>query len=87
MSNLFVQTLETARILSLKRDFLVCFAVNANNFIFSDNVCILCLSCNVKKYKTSAILSEKTEISVVLIVFDGVLCEVSILLPYLTIAL
>ena len=30
------------------------------NFIFTDNVCILCLSCNVKKFKTTAKLSEKS---------------------------
>ena len=29
------------------------------NYIFSDNVCILCLSCNVKKLKTTAKLSNK----------------------------
>jgi hypothetical protein len=27
------------------------------NFIFNDNVCILCLSCNIKKSKTPAKLS------------------------------
>jgi hypothetical protein len=31
------------------------------NFIFPDNVGILCLSCNVNKPKTIAILSEKEQ--------------------------
>jgi len=30
------------------------------NFIFNDNVRILCLSCNIKKSKTTAKLSEKS---------------------------
>jgi len=30
------------------------------DFILTDNVCILCLSCNVKKSKTSAELSENS---------------------------
>ena len=46
--NLFARALETGR--------------KANrvqiNFIFNDNVPILCLSCNIKKSKTPAKLSE-----------------------------
>ena len=30
------------------------------NFIFSDNIRILCLSCNIKRSKTTAKLSEKS---------------------------
>ena len=39
--NLFVQALETGRKASLWRVQI--------NFIFNDNVCRLCLSCNIKK--------------------------------------
>jgi hypothetical protein len=45
-------------------------------FIFTKNVRILCLSCNVKKSKTTAKLSENSWNSIVLIVSNSVLCEV-----------
>ena len=57
---LFVQTLETGRKASLLQYFLVCCIVSANNFMFNDNVPILCLSCNVKKSKPTAKLSENS---------------------------
>ena len=47
------------------------------NFIFSVNVRILYLFCNVKKSKTTAKLSKRAESSFVLFVFDGVICEIS----------
>ena len=47
--NLFEPALETGRKASL-------WWVQIN-FIFNDNVCIVCLSCNIKKYKTPAKLS------------------------------
>ena len=37
---------------------------------------LLCLSCNVKKSKTTAKLSEKSRNKCILIVFNGVLCDV-----------
>jgi hypothetical protein len=48
-------------------------------FIFNDNVRILCLSCNIKKYKRIAKLSENSwnETSVVQILFIGVHCDYS----------
>ena len=43
------------------------------NFIFSANVCMLCLACNVKKPQNKLTNSLKiSETSVVLLVFDGV---------------
>jgi hypothetical protein len=48
------------------------------NFIFSDNVCILCFLINVKKPKTTAILSKKGRNKFFSLCFLlGVLCEVS----------
>jgi hypothetical protein len=44
------------------------------NFIFSENERMLCLSCNIKKLKTTAKLFETR---VILIVFNGVICDVS----------
>ena len=57
------------------------------NFIFSDNVRILCLSCNVIKPKTTAKLSlTRTETSVVLIVFCLSSVKFALILfPFLTI--
>jgi len=56
---------QTSRKGSLWRAFLACFAVSQRaqiNFIFNDkfNVCILCLSCNINKSKTTAELSENS---------------------------
>ena len=50
----FVQALETGRKASLWQAFLACFAMSVNNDIFTINVHMLCLSCNVKKSKTTA---------------------------------
>ena len=47
------------------------------NYVFSDNVHILCLSCNVKNSTAKfAKKKKKAETSVVLIVFDDVLCDI-----------
>ena len=46
------------------------------NYIFSDNIRILYLSWYVKSPKETMKLSKRAETSVVLIVFDCVLCEV-----------
>ena len=60
--NVFVRALETGIKESRWWAFRACFATNAKqiNFIFNDNVRILCLSCNIKKLKTTAILSENS---------------------------
>ena len=47
------------------------------NFIFNDNVRILCLSCNIKKSNTLPNCLKIAEINVVLIVFNGIICDVS----------
>jgi hypothetical protein len=54
------------------------------NFIFSDNVRILYLYCNIKSLKATAKLSRKSEANVVLIVVIvySVKCTL-ILLPFL----
>jgi hypothetical protein len=41
---------------------MACFAARANYFNITDNVHILCLSCNVKQSKTTTKLSEKSRI-------------------------
>ena len=50
------------------------------NFILNDNVHnILCLSCDIQKFKTTAKLSEKkAEASVVLMVFKGAIYDVKV---------
>ena len=52
---LFVRALETDR-----RAFLAVLQRVQINFIFNDNVCILCLSCNIKKSKTTAKFSDNS---------------------------
>ena len=42
------------------------------NLIFNDNVCLLCLSCNVKNTKLLPNYLKRAETGVVLIVFGGV---------------
>jgi hypothetical protein len=68
--NLFARALETDRRASLWQRVQI-------NFIFNDNVRILCLSCDIKKSKTTAKFMKIAEASVVLIVFNGVVCDVS----------
>ena len=46
------------------------------NLMFSDNVCMLCLSCKSQKHLPNGL--KRAETSVVLIVFDGVLCEICV---------
>jgi len=46
--------LETDRKVNLWHLFLACFAARANIFYFTDNVFILCLSCNIKISKITA---------------------------------
>ena len=46
------------------------------NFIFNDNVCVLCLSCNVKSTKQQPSCLKIAETIVVLIVFNCVICVV-----------
>ena len=53
---LFVRALETGR----KASFLSVSQRVLMNLISSDNVCILCLSCNVKKHKIMGKLSKKS---------------------------
>ena len=48
------------------------------NFIISDNILTLCLSCNVKKPKQLPNCLKRAETNVVLIVFDGDLVEVRV---------
>jgi hypothetical protein len=47
------------------------------NFIFNDNVRILCLSCNIKSSKTPAKLSENCRTKRILSVFKSAMCDVS----------
>ena len=47
------------------------------HFIFNDNVRIVCLSCNIRKFKTTDKLSEKSWKKRLLIVFNGVIYDVS----------
>ena len=57
--NLFVRALEIGRKAILWQAFLSFFQRVQMNFIFSNNVYILCLSCNVKKPKTTVKSSKK----------------------------
>jgi hypothetical protein len=62
---------------SSKCKYILCMYV----FYFTKNVCVLCLCCNVKKSKTTE--KERAETSIVPIVFNSVLCDISILYYYL----
>jgi len=53
--NLFVRALETGRKASICGAFLICFAESTNQFYIYR---WLCLSCNVKRPKTTTKLSE-----------------------------
>jgi hypothetical protein len=52
--NLFVHALETSRKASIWLTFLACLAASANQLYFYRQCIILCISCKVKKYKTTA---------------------------------
>ena len=58
--NLYVWALERGRKVSLCELFLPVLQQVQINYIFTDNVGMLCLSCNVKKSKTIVKFSEKS---------------------------